>query len=91
MLRMLKKIVSCNAVVCSLLLFPLVSHASWVDDGDFKYDVNFTTKEGKLAKYAGTATEVTIPSSFRAPETYWDDDGEYKTRYHTIKIGRAHV
>ena len=72
-------------VGCLLYFVPFVVFGEWVDCGNFKYDVDFSKKEGKLCKYSGTDTEVAIPSTFTATQTYYEN-GEYKIRVHTITV-----
>ena len=71
--------------LCPVLCFGARTQGNTVCDGDFEFVFDLTTKEGSLVKYTGTDSEVTIPSSFVAEESYYED-GEWKTRPHTIKV-----
>ena len=73
-------------VVALLMFCALVGRSETVTIGDYTYSYNISTKEGTITKYNGTAENVTIPSTFSGPETYKDNDGKTRTRYHTITV-----
>ena len=73
-------------MVCVIAFSADLAFGESISIGDYTYSYNLSTKEGAITKYNGSAENVTIPSTFSAPETYRDSDGETHTRHHTITV-----